>query len=263
MTTSPARRRLLQTLGMALAGAGLAGSAAAAGGPAIAPAPDLLEPGSDTLRDLAVRLAVAPRRRDFRSAPMILTTPDQWDAEALAIVLSSRAEPRQVWNNTEIGGYWLTVMRNALNTQVWGFKHPDFLVVSATHGSAGFALYDQAAWDKYQLAKLLNGKFASNTLIVEKIGDARDFENPDGLFSAADDSIPTLQRRGVVFMACHNAVWAHAEMLIKAGQNPDKLELGQLAADLTNHLVPGVVLTPGIVGTLPELQKTGFVYAAA
>ena len=64
MTTSPARRRLLQTLGMALAGAGLAGSAAAAGGPAIAPAPDLLEPGSDTLRDLAVRLAVAPRRRD-------------------------------------------------------------------------------------------------------------------------------------------------------------------------------------------------------
>ncbi len=36
---------------------------------------------------------------------MILTTPDQWDAEALAIVLSSRAKPRQAWNNTEIGGY--------------------------------------------------------------------------------------------------------------------------------------------------------------
>ena len=51
-------------------------------------------------------------------------------------------------------------------------------------------------------------------------------------------------------------------MLIKAGQNPDRLELNELAADLTNHLVPGVVLTPGIVGTLPELQKVGFAYAA-
>lgn len=263
MTNSPVRRRLLQTLGLALAGAGFAGRAAAADSPAIAPALDLLEAGSDTLRNLEARLAVAPRRRDFRSVPMILTTPDQWDAEALAIVLSSRAEPRQVWNNTDIGGYWLTVMRNALNTQVWGFKHPDFLVVSATHGSAGFGLYDQATWDKYQIAKLLNGKFASNTLIVEKTGDARDFENPDGLFSAADDSIATLQRRGVVFMACHNAIWAHAEMLIKQGANADKLELGQLAADLTNHLIPGVVLTPGIVGTLPELQKAGFTYAAA
>ena len=178
-------------------------------------------------------------------------------------MLKSRAEPRQVWNNFEIGGYWLTVMRNALNTQIWGFDHPDFVVVSATHGSAGIALYDQATWDKYEFAKLLKNKFSTNTLIVEKTAvDAKDFEDPDGLFSSHDDSIPVLQRRGVVFMACHNAVWGHAELLIKAGQNPDKLGREQLAADLTNHLVPGVVLTPGIVGTLPELQKAGFFYAA-
>ena len=262
MTSWQARRRLLQTMGLALAGAGLAGRAAAAS-PAIGPAPDLLEPGSDTLRGLSAKLAVAPRRRDFDTVPMILTKPDQWDAEALALVLASRAEPRQVWNNTEIGGYWLTVMRNALNTQIWGFRHPDFLVVSATHGSAGIGLYDQAMWDKYDIAKLLKGKLASNTLIIEKTArDPGDFENPEGTFSATDDSIPTLQRRGVVFLACHNAIWAHAELLIKQGSNPDKRDVGRLAAELTNHLVPGVVLTPGIVGTLPELQKAGFVYAA-
>ena len=34
-----------------------------------------------------------------------------------------------------------------------------------------------------------------------------------------------------------------------------------LAADLTNHLIPGVVLTPGAVATLPELQQAGFYYA--
>ena len=130
-------------------------------------------------------------------------------------------------------------------------------------GSAGIGLYDQAMWDKYDIAKLLKGKLASNTLIIEKTArDPGDFENPEGTFSATDDSIPTLQRRGVVFLACHNAIWAHAELLIKQGSNPDKRDVGRLAAELTNHLVPGVVLTPGIVGTLPELQKAGFVYAA-
>ncbi|MDB6092294.1 MAG: uncharacterized protein JWN85_5078 [Gammaproteobacteria bacterium] len=33
------------------------------------------------------------------------------------------------------------------------------------------------------------------------------------------------------------------------------------AAELTNHLVPGVVLIPGAAATLPELQQVGFRYA--
>jgi intracellular sulfur oxidation DsrE/DsrF family protein len=33
-----------------------------------------------------------------------------------------------------------------------------------------------------------------------------------------------------------------------------------MAAELTNHLVDGVVLTPGIVATLLELQQAGFHY---
>ena len=38
-------------------------------------------------------------------------------------------------------------------------------------------------------------------------------------------------------------------------------EMQALAAELTNHLIPGIVLTPGAVGTLPELQQSGFHYA--
>jgi hypothetical protein len=62
-------------------------------------------------------------------------------------------------------------MRNAMNVQVWSFKHPNFLALSATHGTA------------------------------------------------------------------------------------------QMAAEFTNHLIPGAVLTPGIVGTLPELMLAGYQYA--
>ena len=255
------RRTILKTIGLGLASLGFVSGARAEPGL-------LTEPGSETLQDLTRALAAVPRRRDFKTVPMVLTSPDQFDAQAIKMVLSSKAEPRQVWNNMEIGGYWLTVMRNALNTQIWGFDHPNFLVVSATHGSAGFALYDQAMWDKYAIAKLFEGKFGdkfkTNVLMVEKgTGGLRDYENPAGLFSSAEDSIPTLQRRGVVFMACHNAIWEHAAILIKRGQNPDSLDQGALAAELTNHLVPGTILTPGIVGTLPELQKARFFYASA
>jgi hypothetical protein len=81
------------------------------------------------------------------------------------------------------------------------------------------------------------------------------------VFSPHDNSIPALQQRGVVFLACHNAIWEWAEKLIATKVNPDELAHNALAAELTNHLSTGVVLTPGIGGTLAELQRAGFNYA--
>ena len=158
----------------------------------------------------------------------------------------------------------LESMINRPLAQVWSFQNPDFLVVSATHGTAHLALFGQAMWEKYQLAGLTCGKFKSNTLLSEQKGaaaDPNDYENPDGVFSPDDNSIPALQRRGVVFLACHNAIWELAGQLISAGVNPDKLAHEALAAELTNHLITGAVLTPGMVGTIPELQRSGFHYA--
>ena len=179
-------------------------------------------------------------------------------------VLSYRPAPRQTWDNTDIGGPWLNLMRNALNSQIWSFKHPEFLAVSVTHGTANLALYDQPTWDKYQLTRLAGQKFKTNTLIIEQKAAAADpanYEDPAGAFSGEDNSIPALMRRGVVFMSCHNAIWEQAAALIKADVNPDKLSHAALAAELTNHLVDGAVLIPGASGTLPELQQAGFHYA--
>jgi hypothetical protein len=172
--------------------------------------------------------------------------------------------PRQAWDNTDIAGPWLNLMRNALNVQIWSFKHLDFLAVSSTHGSAQLALYDQAMWEKYQLTKLAGDRFKTNTLIADQKADSSDppnFQDPAGVFSPADNSIPALMRRGVVFMSCHNAIWEQAAALIKLDVNPDKLSHEALAAELTNHLIPGTVLIPGAVGTMPELQQAGFHYS--
>ena len=80
-------------------------------------------------------------------------------------------------------------------------------------------------------------------------------EQGDG--GVQDPAIPTLMKRGVVFMACHNAIWAAAGRAIAAGYKGVQEEV---AAELTNQLLPGVILTPGALGTLPVLQGAGFAY---
>jgi intracellular sulfur oxidation DsrE/DsrF family protein len=257
------RRTAVKTLATALATAGF-GLTARPASAAISDKDPFIPSGAKALKELSERLARAPRRRDFKTVPMILNDPAQWDHEALSEVLAYQPVTKQAWDVTDIAGSWLNVMRNALNAQIWSFRHPDFLVVSETHGSAQLALYDQAMWDKYGLAKLAGKGFEKNTLILERpaaAADTANYEDPAGVFSARNNSIPALQKRGVVFMSCHNAIWEQATKLAEIGANPDKLPVDALAAELTNHLIPGVVLTPGAVATLPELERAGFAYA--
>jgi hypothetical protein len=215
------------------------------------------------LRSLLERLAKAPRRRDFQTIPMILDTPDLWDAEALDAIIAYRGSLKQLWDNTEINGAWLNLMRNSLNVQVFSFRNPNFLEVSATHGSAQLALYDEEMWDKYQLATIAGGGLKTNTLVEVKDvpNDIAAHEDPNSGFGPAGNTIPALQRRGVVFLACHNAIWEHSAKLLQQNINPDRLSHQAIAAELTNHLIEGVVLTPGISGTIPKLQQAGFHYA--
>ena len=221
-----ARRTALQAIGIGLLVC--AASTTALGQVPARKADDAgLIPGdAPRLRELRDRLAELPRRRSFKTVPMILTDPDQWDAEALDGVIAYRSPYKQVWDNTDIGSPWLNLMRNSLNAQIWSFKHPDFLVVSATHGSAHLALFDDSIWEKYQLTKLAGDNFPSNKLAKASPAaqaDVAEFQNPKGVFSPEDNSIPVLMKRGVVFLSCHNAIWEEAAALLKAEVNPDKL----------------------------------------
>ena len=257
------RRAALQAFGVGLASAAAAttlggGTAMAAGSNGAS----LMPEGATELRELMARLKKAHGRRDFKTVPMILTSPDQWDDKAIKELMAYKPAPKQAWDATKIDGPWLNLIRNSLNAQIWSFKHPNFLAVATVHGSANYALYDQATWDKYGIAKLAG--MPTNTLIVETAAgsaDPKNFEDEAGAFSPADNTIPALMRRGVVFMSCHNAIWEQAHKLHLKGQNPDKLSVDQIAAELTNHLLPGVVLMPGAVATMPELQMAGFYYA--
>jgi len=260
MKHNPERRLALLGFGVAAGAAALANNSANA-----AKASGVWIPGgAATLKALHARLDAAPRRRDFRTVPMTLENEDTWDHEALTELLAYRGGPRQIWDNKDLGGPWLNLMRNNLNVQIHSFKRPDFLIISATHALAHLAMYDEAMWEKYQLSKLAGPNFATNSWIQEQTAGAKDpnnYQDPEGAFSPRNNSIPALQRRGAVFLACHNSIWEQSEALIRIGSNPDRLSHEALAAELTNHLVPDVVLTPGAVATLLYFQEAGFHYA--
>jgi len=260
MTIDRSRRAALVGFGSLAVGA-----AALAADPSRADTTEpIIPPGARALSELMERLRRSPRRREFKTVPMILEHPDFWDDEALKEIIAYRGTRKQVWDNTNVAGPWLNLMRNSINTQIFSFGHKDFLAVSATHGTAHLALFDQPMWDKYELAALAGARFKTNTLIVPRPAPAAfsQSEDPKSVFGADGDTIPALQERGVVFMACHNAIWEVTAKLLAAGKNPDHASHEAVAAELTNHLVDGVVLTPGIVATIPELQQVGFHYAA-
>ena len=260
MRVDDIRRSALVALGgLTLGAAGLA-----ANSPRAAATETIIPPGASDLADLTARLRQAPRRRDFKRVPMILSHPDFWDYEALKQVIAYRGSRKQVWNNTNIASSWLNLMRNSINAQIFAFGHADFLAVSATHGNAHLALFDQVMWDKYDLAAVAGSKFQTNTLILPKPAPASfsKYEDPNGAFGPIGDTIPALQERGIVFLGCHNAIWELAASLITRDTNPDHVSHEEMAAELTNHLIDDVVLTPSIVATIPELQQTGFHYIA-
>jgi hypothetical protein len=117
------RRRCLQVSALAGCSMLLGGRVSAAEEPLPA---DHIRPGPVTpqageLRPLMEQLAKAPGRRDFKTVPMILDTPDLWDNEALDAIIAYRGSMKQLWDNTEIGSPWLNLMRNSLNAQVFSF----------------------------------------------------------------------------------------------------------------------------------------------
>lgn len=268
-TSAIPRRRMLAWLATgSVAGAALLsgiGRANAQTAAAVPAGKDLEPTGAAKLEALTAALAAAKRQRTFKKVPMILTHPDQWDSDALDLLLHYAGGPKQVWDNTDIASPWLNLMRNSINAQVWSFRNPDFIAISATHGTCHLALYDQYVWEKYNLPAMLGHTFKRNTFldIPAKVKHATvaDYNDPAGLFSPSANCLPLLMDRGAVFLGCHNAVWEFSGGLLAKGHNPDHLSHEELAADLTNHLIPGVVLTPGIVATLPLLAAAGYAYA--
>ncbi|GAB2914648.1 hypothetical protein GCM10027093_61510 [Paraburkholderia jirisanensis] len=256
------RRSSLRSIGLgAMLLTTLASAPPATAGEDVADNQSGIPGGAATLHGLARRLGNTPRRRQFKSVPFMLTEPDMWDKEAAEEILAYQYAYRQMWDVADLAGPWPTLMRESMNGQVFANGRHDFLAVSATHGMAHLALFSQPMWDKYQLPKLAGPKFPRNTLIVEKEGVAPTDSRQDigGFYGPENNNIKSLQRRGAVFVACHDSIHAISRMLAQSDSAASHAA-DQIAADLTNNLVDGAVLVPSVVAFMADLQRKGFTY---
>ncbi len=213
------------------------------------------------LAEFGERLRHAPRRRGFQSVPFVLTSQDMWDHEAASEVLAYRYRSLQMWECTDLMAPWLNLMREAINGQVFSHDNPEFLTVAAIHGTAHLALFEQTAWNKYNLPQLVADNFKANKFISEKPGASPvdDVQDQEGFYGPDNNNIVSLQRRGAVFLGCHDSIFAIARGLHSLPQY-SATTANAIAADLTNSLVGGVVLVPSVVAFLVELQRAGFTY---
>jgi intracellular sulfur oxidation DsrE/DsrF family protein len=75
----------------------------------------------------------------------------------------------------------------------------------------------------------------------------------------ADAGIVELQRRGVLFIMCNNALTFWVGRLASAGGGAPK----DIRADLLTHLLPGVVIVPAMVVAINKAQARGLTYFKA
>ena len=73
-----------------------------------------------------------------------------------------------------------------------------------------------------------------------------------------DTSIEGLQRRRVLFLACHQSTHALSGAASTSGRNPDQKTVDAIVAEFRQHYLPGVIEIPAGVGELVRLQNKGY-----
>ena len=156
------------------------------------------------------------------------------------------------------GGTVLRHVRSYLDVwrDAYGVPERDISVVVTLYARTTPLGLQDVMWDKYKLGAALNltdattnAPLARNYFAHPQTGD----QVADG---TPESSMEALQRRGVKFLLCNNALQRWSGRL-------EKQSLGTAAeihADLTAHALPGVVIVPDAIIAMTKAQERGFGY---
>ncbi len=133
----------------------------------------------------------------------------------------------------------------------YGVTPADVDSILAAHGQTGVVTYNDAAWEKYGLAKMFDVKESPKS---DKIATHNIFLHGT---DEEDPGVEDALKAGVVVLSCHNALRGIARGLAKDKKfgSADEIE-----RDLIASLVPGVVLVPAMVIAIERAQKQGCAY---
>ncbi len=158
------------------------------------------------------------------------------------------------------GGTALRHLRNYLDAwrNAFGVEERDVSVVVTLYARTTPLGLQDAMWEKYQLGAALsltdpttNAPLVRNWFAHPKPGDPVADGEPD-------TSMEALQKRGVVFALCNNALTRWAGRLAKSGTGVGTA--ADVHADLVAHALPGVVIVPDVLVTMTKAHERGFAY---
>src|SRR5215469_1605027 len=171
-----------------------------------------------------------------------------------------KAKHRQLFDAPDPdGGTVLRHTRNYLDTwrEAYNVGEHDVSVIVTLYGRTTPLGLQDAMWTKYKLGSALNitdsttrAPLVRNWFAHPQNGDPMGDGTPDS-------SMEALQKRGVVFALCNNALKRWSARLEKDG-------LGSAAdvhADLTAHALPGVIIVPDALIVMTKAHERGFAYA--
>ena len=122
----------------------------------------------------------------------------------------------------------------------------DVNLVLGFHGTALPLVLGDAVWARY--------RFGEQFSIADPAAQAPSTRN---LFTAANGgSIEALQRRGVLFLACHSTMINTARRLAAAGLGAEST----IRQDLEGALLPNVVPVPDLFIAMGHMQERGIAY---
>lgn len=163
-------------------------------------------------------------------------------------------EYKQVFDTTTLQNEPLGTVVNFLNAfeDVLGVRTPAVTAIIGVTGALPLVASDDL-WSRYALGEKwrardpATGQFATRNIYRSADGDAA------GPRAA---TVEALQRRGVIFWQCNNALNFVADMLAKPANRPT----AEVRGELVGGLLPGVKLVPAHTMLLNLVQRRGCSY---
>ena len=186
-----------------------------------------------------------------------------WNSSEFEKLVHSQARAKQVYDIRDIGaGKFLNNVKNSLNALHYGFGIPNeqIKIVVAMHGASNTLAFDDSMWQKYRLGEFVGledpatGKPATrNIYLAKKAGASADLNDRASTYQ--DFSIEALQARNVKFLSCHTATEEQAAAITKKFGLTAPIE--DTVKDLQAHILPSVLIVPGMTATIALLQSEG------
>jgi hypothetical protein len=221
----------------------------------------------------AAGVAALGRFPKAASAHDLTPTDPQYHFAEYEAIVNRDVKFRQLWQWREIVNPIINFnIANALNAAEFSYGVPagQFQVVVQAYHAANNALYDDHLWAKYRLGEAFGVMDpAMSKPAIRNIFYKSPLASPPAQLGVradpyyADSSIEGLQRRGVLYLVCHNSVHGHALQAVAGGRNPDNQTAAEIVGEIVAHLVPGSIMIPAGVFELVRLQDKGYRLAVA